>query len=81
MADAQGSADKGRDSVTDAADAYLIDGAEAVRAWFGQPTECPALVAGYLQAAGTIHAAELVAEALDRFTAAINRLGHSQHGA
>lgn len=62
---------KGRDTVTDAMDAYMSNGVEAVAAWCGAN---PLLEAAYMQGAAAIHAAEIEAEAMDRQTAALTEL-------
>ena len=59
---------KGRDSVTDAMDAYLLNGVGAVEGWIGLATqrEQPEFSTAYMLGCAVIHAAEIVAQALDR---------------
>ena len=64
---------RGRDSVTDAMDAYLIKGVGVAERGNARLQTSPgsALVTSYMHEAATIHAAEIVAAALDRLRAAI----------
>ena len=82
---------RGRDTVTDAVDAYLLNAKDSVSAWVASPGDSawPALVTSYLQAAATIHAAEVMAEviaevlttdlveAIDRLAAAVTLARHN----
>ena len=75
--------EKGRDSVTDAVDAYMLNGNDAVEGWFGAPSE-PGnnlTAIAYMNSAAVVHGAELIAEALDRLSAAITLKHHAKPGA
>ncbi len=75
MSESKSSKDKGRDSVTDAVDAYLLNGVDAVTSWVGPAcqSECLELTAGYMVGCATIHAAELIADAICGLAAALDR--------
>lgn len=62
--------------VTDAVDAFLIDGLDAVNAWIGPSTqhEKPEYTASYVQACATIHGAQLIADALSKNAELLVRL-------
>lgn len=65
----------GLDSVTDAMDVYLMDGVHAVEGWLGSSTldKSPELAAAYALGCAVMHAADIVAKALDRQSAAQSR--------
>lgn len=70
------SSDKGRDAVTDAMDAYLLNGIGALEGWIGPSTlhTKPEYLAAYMQGCAAIHAAEIVAEAIDRLISSKTRI-------
>jgi len=71
--DGRPSSERGRDSVTDAVEAYMLNGHVAVSEWIaGASTrEGRALVPSYLLGACIVHSAELIAQAMDRLAASM----------
>ncbi len=69
----------GCESVADAVDAYVKHGVDAIGGLIGPASqrENPEFVAAYIQGCAVIHAAEIVAQALDRQSAAVANLAHT----